>query len=101
MRIFRRHKIPNGVHPLVKTLFREMNRQHLGMLDMSERSGVNRNTINDWKRRSIPSIHNLEACYNVLGLTLKPAPRRMVVAPTTELPPTSSVNPTEMESAER
>ena len=99
MRIFRKLKVPDRVHPLVKTLFREMNRQYIGILDMSERSGVNRNTINDWKRRSIPSIHNLEACFNVLGLTLKPTARRLVVAPTTELPPTSSVNPTEMESA--
>ena len=100
MRRYRKHAIPARAHPLVRRLFEEMNDQHIGMLDMAERSGVNVNTINDWKRRCMPSVANLEACYNVLGLTLTPRPHsKMAAVPTTDLPPTLSVNPTEMESA--
>lgn len=47
-----------------------MNHNQIGILDMSERSGVNKNTINDWKRRSVPRIDNIEACYGSLGLKL-------------------------------
>lgn len=70
MRSFRRLSVPTQAHPLVRLMFEEMNRQQLGMLDLSERSGVNKNTIKDWKKRSIPQVHNLAACFNALGLTL-------------------------------
>lgn len=70
MRKFRPMIVPAKAHPLVRKLFVEMNHQQLGMLDLSERSGVNKNTIKDWKKRSIPQVHNLAACFNVLGLTL-------------------------------
>lgn len=70
MREFRKLKVPNNVHPLVKKLFIEMNHQQIGILDLSERSGINKNTINDWKTRSVPRIDNIEACFGVLGLKL-------------------------------
>lgn len=70
MRMFRRLSLPDNSHPLVRRLFEEMNHQQIGILDMSKRSGVNKNTINDWKRRSVPQVHNLEACFTVLGLKL-------------------------------
>lgn len=70
MRQFRSLKVPEHVDPLVRRLFVEMNRQQIGLLDMAERSGVNKNTICDWKRRTSPQVHNLMACYNVLGLKL-------------------------------
>lgn len=70
MRQFRRLTVPDHAHPLVRRLFVEMNRQQIGMLDLADRSGVNKNTINDWKRRSIPQVHNLAACLTVLGLEL-------------------------------
>lgn len=70
MRSFRRLAVPENVHPLVKRLFEEMNHQQLGILDMSKRSGINKNTINDWKRRSVPQVHNLAACFSVLGMEL-------------------------------
>lgn len=75
MRTFRRLLPPEGAHPLVRRLFEEMNHQQIGILDMSERSGVNKNTINDWKRRSMPQVHNLEACFTVLGLRMTVAKR--------------------------
>ena len=47
-----------------------MNHQRIGILDMSDRTGVNKNTINDWKNRSNPQVQNLEACFTALGLQL-------------------------------
>lgn len=70
MRRFRKHMVPSNVHPLVRKLFEDMNREQIGILDMSERSGVNKNTINDWKKRSVPNIANLDACFSVLGRKL-------------------------------
>lgn len=70
MRQFRRLSVPSHAHPLVRHMFEEMNRQQIGLLDLAERSGVNRNTIKDWKGRSIPQVHNLAACFTVLGMEL-------------------------------
>ncbi|MEN6400649.1 MAG: hypothetical protein ABFD94_01790 [Armatimonadia bacterium] len=72
MRRFRRLTIPAHAHPLVRKLFEEMNREQIGVLDMAERSGVNPNTLKDWRTRSTLAIDNLDACYNVLKLTLTP-----------------------------
>lgn len=52
-------------------MFEEMNHQRIGVLDMADRSGVNKNTINDWKTRSMPRLDNILACYSVLGLKLE------------------------------
>lgn len=76
MRQFRRLTVPDRAHPLVRRMFEEMNRQQLGMVDLAERSGVNKNTIKDWKDRSVPHVHNLVACFNVLGLELTVARRK-------------------------
>jgi len=70
MRQFRRLSVPARAHPLVRRMFEEMNHQQIGMLDLAERSGVNKNTIKDWKHRSVPLVHNLAACLSVLGLEL-------------------------------
>lgn len=67
---FRKMKVPTNTHPLVKKLFEEMNHQRIGILDLSERAGVNKNTINDWKRRCMPRLDNIDACYHVLGLKI-------------------------------
>lgn len=67
---FRKVGVPTNVHPLVRRLFEEMNYQRIGVLDLAERSGVNKNTIKDWKNRSMPRLDNIDACYNVLGLKL-------------------------------
>lgn len=70
MRKFRPHAVPMSGHPLVRRLFVEMNAQQVGVLDLSERSGVNKNTFKDWRTRSVPTVDNLDACFNVLGLEL-------------------------------
>lgn len=76
MRDFRPVLVPDKAHPLVRRLFEEMNRQQLGVLDLAERAGVNKNTLRDWRTRTVPTIDNLEACLNVLGLELTTRPRR-------------------------
>ena len=76
MRPFHPLKVPVNVHPLVRRLFEEMNREQIGILDMAKRSGVNKNTLNDWKARSNPQIQNLDACFAVLGMELNVRAKR-------------------------
>ena len=70
MRKFRRLRIPHHAHPLVRRMFKEMNHQRIGVLDMSDRSGINKNTLRDWRTRTVPTVDNLEACFAVLGCEL-------------------------------
>lgn len=70
MRMFRRLSVPKHAHPLVRTLFEEMNEQQIGVIDIAERSGVNKNTITGWRKRASPDLVNIEACFNVLGQSL-------------------------------
>ena len=76
MRAFHRLSIPTNTHPLVKLLFIEMNEQQIGLLDMAERSGVSKNTICAWKRRVVPNLVNLDACFNVLGMKISAVCKR-------------------------
>lgn len=71
MRKFRPLKPPTLAHPIVRRMFDEMNHQQIGILDMAKRSGVNKNTLNDWRTRTTPSVANLAACLTVLGFELK------------------------------
>lgn len=61
---------PVRAHPLVRALYDEMNRQQIGVRDLSERSGVNPNTLKDWRTRTCPTVDNLNACLGVLGMEL-------------------------------
>lgn len=63
-----------STNPVIVTLFKEMRRQRISILDLADRSGVSKQTISFWKYNRIanPLAANLEACYNVLGFTLKP-----------------------------
>lgn len=71
MRLFRsKLSVAPAAHPLVRKLIEEMNKQQIGLLDMADRSGVNKNTIKDWRTRTVPTIDNIEACLNVVGLRL-------------------------------
>lgn len=76
MRQFRRLPDAGAAHPLVRRLFAEMARQQIGVLDMAERAGIGEHTMKNWRTRSTPKIDSLEACFNVLGLTLTPVWRK-------------------------
>jgi hypothetical protein len=70
MRRFRTLTIPDHVHPLVRWIFEEMNRQRIGTRDLAERSGVSHNTVEQWKFRRSPKLDCLEATINALGYDL-------------------------------
>lgn len=72
MRRFHRLSIPESAHPLIRRLYEEMSYQQLGVTDTAERAGVARETIKGWRKNHCPRIGELEACFNVLGYTLKP-----------------------------
>lgn len=70
MRAFRTLKVPVKVHPLVKFIYVEMNRQRVGIQDLSERAGLGEGTITKWKKNRSPQIEALEAAINALGYDL-------------------------------
>ena len=68
---------PDKAHPLVKQLFLEMRKQRIGVMDMADRSGVSAGSLVNWRTRMTPKgIPGLEACFNVLGYTLKPVRKK-------------------------
>ena len=64
--------VPVKAHPLVRKLYDHMQCHNLGVVEMAELSGVNKNTLKDWRTRTVPKVDNLEACFNVMDLTLRP-----------------------------
>ena len=71
------HKYADNAHPLVKALCDEMNRQRVPANMVATRAGVTANAISKWKRnKRIFDINSIEACFNVLGFTLKPVRKK-------------------------
>ena len=76
MRKFRyRPAIING-NPIVRFLFEEMHKQRMCQMDLSERVGLHRDTLRNWRTRYSPRINDIEAALNVLGYTLKAVKRK-------------------------
>lgn len=72
MRKFRyRPAIVNG-NPIVRFLFQEMHRQKVCQIDLSERVGLHRDTLRNWRTRHTPKVDDIEAALNYLGYKLKP-----------------------------
>lgn len=67
---FQPHRIPAHAHPLVRQLFAEMNKQRCPANLLATRSGLNPNTIKDWRTRTVPTVDNLDAALTVLGLRI-------------------------------
>lgn len=62
-------------HPLVRQLVHEMRAKDMTLLDLSVTSGVGVNTIYKWYGKgNQPSVANLEACLNAVGLRLTVEP---------------------------
>lgn len=70
---WQRMKVPPLAHPLVRRLYAELIRQQVPVRVLSDKSGVSRQTIREWRTRTRPKLEDIEACFNVLGyeLTLK------------------------------
>ena len=70
MRLGRRVTVPQHAHPLVRRLFAEMRRQRASTAVVAERAGlISRMTLCGWRHHT-PTLDNLEAALNVLGLKL-------------------------------
>lgn len=71
MRKFRQYALPTRCDPLVRQLFAELNRQQMLVCDLADKSGIGRDHFREWRSRRTPRVNDLEACFNVLGFTLK------------------------------
>jgi hypothetical protein len=72
--VYRRVEIPTNAHPLVCLLFETMRERRITVQEVADRSGVHRDTLRDWRKRHCATVENLEACFNVVGMTLQPVP---------------------------
>lgn len=70
----RRVTIPDHAHPLVRFVFHEMRRQEITYGEQADRSGLSRETLTAWRKRSKPDLESLEAVLGVLGYGLMPIP---------------------------
>ncbi len=59
-------------NPIVRFITKEAFDQRVTMHDLSERSGMSKDTIKHWRYKSTPNLRDAEAVLNVLGYTLKP-----------------------------
>jgi len=78
MKRTRPHTIPERAHPHVRALFVEMNRHDMSCDTMAEQAGICRETLMNWRKGSHPKLRDIEACLNVVGLTLQAVPVREV-----------------------
>ena len=67
---YRKQRVPDKAHPLVRMLFRQMNMHQMTMIELAERSGVKRTTIRQWKTRANPLLTHIEACLNVFDVSI-------------------------------
>jgi len=58
-------------NPVVRFLFEEMHRQRCCQMDLSEKVGLHRDTLRNWRTKHVPRIDDIEAALNCLGYTLK------------------------------
>lgn len=63
--------IPKRCYPLTIPLWVAMRDQMLTYENMEKRSGVSCWALYAWRKGRCPDLRNLEACLNVVGLTLR------------------------------
>ena len=69
MRAFRQRKpfnCPNN-HRVLRFLYEAAFKQQLTMADLSERSGINQNTLRHWRYKSTPNIRDIDAALGAVG----------------------------------
>ncbi len=57
-------------HPLLKLLWEGVRQRGISYNDLARRSGVSAHAIRNWRTGTSPTISNLEACLNTVGLKL-------------------------------
>ena len=60
-----------GVSPQVRDLFLIAEAANMPMGQLAERAGVHEKQFVEWRKGRTPKLANIEACYNVLGYTLR------------------------------
>jgi hypothetical protein len=63
-------KVKKTCHPLTQALWHAMNGRQMTCHEMAQRSGIAEDTLYSWRRGRAPTVANLEACLNVVGLLL-------------------------------
>lgn len=71
----RRLELPNNCDPLVRRLHAEVTAAGIPLAAVARRSGVSQTAIHHWMHcRRSPTVGNLVACFNALGLDLVVVP---------------------------
>lgn len=67
---FHRFTLPTDCHPLIIQLYHEMIKQRISPTDTEARAALSITSIKRWRQGQIPSLLNLQAAFNALGLEL-------------------------------
>lgn len=67
---------PEDLHPFVRMLFQGMSLDGVTYYELSQTSGINYDTIKNWRRHHMPRVDQLEKALDVLGLELFVRPKR-------------------------
>ena len=62
---------PNHTHPLVRRFFDELAKTGLTDAYLARKAGLNRRSVNNWRRHCNPTLPNFAAALNALGLELE------------------------------
>ena len=57
---------------VVQFLFKEMAKQDITQLELSQNVGMSKDTLKDWRIRTMPRVNDLNAALNMLGYELHP-----------------------------
>jgi hypothetical protein len=67
------YETTNG-NPCVQFLFKEMEKMQIHEADFAKHTGIDRNTVRNWRLKCMPKVDNLEAGLNALGYKLAVVP---------------------------
>lgn len=62
--------LARGLHPLVRSMFREALRQHCTLSMLAQRTGINLSTVRGWRAGKSPKLADIDNCFQVLGFRL-------------------------------
>jgi len=63
-------KTPGNVDPLVARLWQEMEARRLNLAPIAVKAGLAPNSVHAWRRNRLPTLQNLQAVGNAMGLKL-------------------------------
>lgn len=69
-----KHAAAMHAHPVVRRFFSALNEQDTNVREVAQRAGMHADTILGWRRRYVPTVANLTAALNAIGLDLAVVP---------------------------